>query len=123
MTGTGKARKREQAIAALLATSTIAEAASAAGVSERTLRRWLAAPAFQADYRAAREQAVRIAVGRLQGLLSAATEALERAMTCGTSAVEMRAAVAVIEHAFKGTDLIDLAERVATLESKSDPTP
>src|SRR5436190_1568994 len=30
MTGTGKARKREQAIAALLATSTIAEAASAA---------------------------------------------------------------------------------------------
>ena len=44
-------------------------------------------------------------------------------MTCGTSAVEMRAAVAVIEHAFKGTDLIDLAERVATLESKSDPTP
>jgi len=29
----------------------------------------------------------------------------------------------VIEHAFKGTDLIDLAERVAALESKSDGTP
>ena len=123
MTGAGKARKREQAIAALLEHSTITAAATAVGISEKTLRRWLAEPAFQAEYRAAREQAVRMAVGRLHGLLSTATETLQRAMSCGTPTTEVRAAIAVIEHAFKGTDLIDLADRVAALESKPDATP
>ena len=42
MTGTGKARKREEAIAALLEQPTITAAASAAGIGEKTLRRWLA---------------------------------------------------------------------------------
>ena len=123
MTGTGKTRKREQAIAALLEHPTIAAAASAVGIGEKTLRRWLAEPEFQADYRAARERAVRMAVGRLQGLRSTATETLHRAMTCGTPTTEVRAAVAVIEHGFKGAELVDLAERVAALESKPDETP
>src|SRR2546428_2492192 len=120
MTGNGKARKREQAIAALLAHPTITKAASMVGIGEKTLRRWLAAPGFQADYRAAREQAVRMAVGRLQGLPSVATETLERAMTCGTPTTEVRAAVAVIEQAFRGADLLDLTERVAALEAKGN---
>jgi hypothetical protein len=64
-----------------------------------------------------------MAVGRLQGLLSAATETLQRAMTCGTPATEVRAAVSVIEHGFKGAELLDVAERVAALESKPDATP
>jgi hypothetical protein len=44
-------------------------------------------------------------------------------MTCGTPTTELRAAVAVIEHAFKGADLVDLADRVATLEATSETTP
>src|SRR5947199_10639553 len=96
MTGSGKARKGDQAVAALLEQPTIAAATSAVGIGEKTLRRWLAEPTFQADYRAAREQAVRMAVGRLQGLLSTAIETLQRAMTCGTPTVEVRAAIAVI---------------------------
>jgi hypothetical protein len=123
MTGTGKVRKREQAIAAMLEYPTITAAASAVGIGEKTLRRWLAEPEFQGDYRAVREQAVRMAVGRLQGLLSTATETLQRAMTCGTPTTEVRAAVALIEHGFKGTELLDLAERVAALESKPAETP
>src|SRR5438093_11604505 len=97
MTGTGKARKREQAIAALLEHPTIAAAASAVGIGEKTLRRWLAEPDFQADYRAACEQAVRMAVGHLQGLLSTATETLRRARTGGSPTTEGRAGVAGIE--------------------------
>ena len=37
-------------------------------------------------------------------------------MTCGVPAVETRAAGAVIDHAFRGAELLDLAERVKTLE-------
>ena len=64
-------------------------------------------PAFQAAYREAREQTVRRAVGRLQGLLA----------TCGTAEIELRAAVAVFELAYKGGEAIDLAERVSALEA------
>ena len=107
-------------IAALLEHATITAAADAVGIGDKTLRRWLAEPDFQAAlYRTAREQAVRMAVGRLQGVLAKATEALERTMTCGTPATEVRAAVAVIEHAVKGVELLDLAERVDALEAKN----
>ncbi|MBI3909994.1 MAG: hypothetical protein HY320_03565 [Armatimonadetes bacterium] len=51
-------RKREQAIAALLAEPTVGAAAGAAGVGYATLRRWLALPEFDAEYRAARLEAV-----------------------------------------------------------------
>ena len=112
-------RRREAAIAALLTTSTIGGAAKTVGVSESTLRRWLAEPDFQACYREAREQAVRMAVGRLQALLARAGDALERAMICGTPSVEVRAAGIVIQEAFKGTELLDLAERVAALEESA----
>jgi hypothetical protein len=120
MTGGAKAsRKREQAIAALLERPTISEAARAVGIGEKTLRRWLAEPEFKAAYQDIREQALRIAVGHLQGLLASAAEALERAMTCGTPGVEVRAAGIVIQEAFKGVELLDLAERVAALETRS----
>src|SRR5437867_3562302 len=118
MTGTNskQARKREAAIAALLVEPTIAKAAVVAGIGEKTLRRWLAEPDFHAAYRVAREQVVTTAVGRLQGLLAKAAETLDRTMTCGTPAVEARAAVAVIAQAFRGAELLDVAERVAALE-------
>lgn len=87
------------------------------GVAESTLRRWLAGPEFQAVYRDARAQAVSMAVGRLQGLQAKAAETLERAMSCSSPAVELRAAVAVFERAYRGAELLDLAERVGALES------
>jgi len=39
-------------------------------------------------------------------------------MACGSPAVELRAAVAVIEQGFRGAELLDLAERVVALEGK-----
>ena len=118
--GTKQNRKREVAIAALLSSPTIEQAAQLAGIGEKTLRRWLAEPDFQALYRDARQEAVRTAVGRLQGLLAEATEALRRAMTCGSPAVETRAALAVIEQAFKGAELLDLGQRVEALERNAE---
>jgi len=80
---------------------------------EKKLRRWLAEPEFQADHRAAREQGVRMAIGRVQGLLAKAAESMERATSSRAPTVELRAAVAVFEQVYKGPELLHLAERVA----------
>lgn len=112
--------RQEVAVVQLLTQPTIAAAAKSAGVGEKTLRRWIHDdPEFQARYRAAREIILRQAVGRLQGHMAGAVETLARAMTCGTPPVEVRAAVALLDHAFRGAELFDLTERVRALEDKT----
>jgi hypothetical protein len=113
-------RKAEALIAALLSEPTHAAAAVKAGVSEATAQRWLRKPEFQAAYRAARRAVVESAVGRLQQVTAEAVEVLRRNMTCGHAAVEVRAAVAVIEKAIEGVELIDLMARLDELEQRMD---
>lgn len=109
--------RQDVAVVRLLTEPTIAAAAKSAGIGEKTLRRWLHDdPEFQARYRAARDATLRLAVGRLHGLMGGACEALTRALTCGTPAVEVRAAVAILDHAMRGAELLDLADRVQMLE-------
>jgi hypothetical protein len=55
-------RKREKAIAALLTEPTIAQAAKAAGIGEKTLRRWLKSPEFSLAYDAARRELIDVAM-------------------------------------------------------------
>jgi hypothetical protein len=108
--------KEEKAIAALLASPTHEEAAKAAGISSATLRRYLADPAFAREYRAARRWMVEVAVGRLQQAAVAAVGTLERNLTCGKAADEVRAAVAILAHAYRGVELLDLDERLEQVE-------
>src|SRR5207247_1202445 len=122
MTGVGKGRKREQAIAALLEKPTITEAAQVVGLSERTIRRWLSDPRFAADDRLARRQVVEVAIGGLQQATAEAVAALRRNLTADApQAVQVRAALGILEQAAKGVELLDLAERVAALEAKEPP--
>ena len=58
-------RKQEETIAALLSQRNLGEAAKAAGISMRTLMRWLKLPEFQAAYREARRMAYSHAVAKL----------------------------------------------------------
>ena len=108
---------REQAILALLAHPTIGEAAAACGVGDVTLWRWLQQPDFAERYRAARRQVVEGAIANLQQAATEAAATLRRNLTCGVASVEVRAALAVLEQAIKGAELLDLAERVAALEA------
>jgi hypothetical protein len=114
--GSKRGRKQETVIAALLSEPTQAAAATKAGVSEATLQRWLRLPAFRAAYREARRQVVEVAVARLQQVASEAVQALERGLKCGNPGAELRAAQLVLEHAFKGTELLDQAQRLEELE-------
>jgi hypothetical protein len=104
------------AIAALLSESSIVRAADLVGVSERTLRRWLAEPRFQRLYREACRAVLAAARSRLVGLVGAATEALGRALTCGVPSVEARVAIDVIKLATDGAGPADLEARLSALE-------
>ncbi|HUU98415.1 MAG TPA: hypothetical protein VM487_21995 [Phycisphaerae bacterium] len=124
MAGSGHGEKltrcKARAVAALLTEPTIGAAAKAAGVSERTLRRWLAdVPEFGAAYRAARRGVFDSAMAQLQIAATEAVGVLVRAMRNARTkpATRIRAAHLVLNHARRGIDVDDLLERVEALES------
>jgi uncharacterized protein YggE len=113
-------RKQGEAIAALLTMPTITEAATRAGVGERTLFRWLQEDStFQQAYREARRQAVHQAMTRIQQATSTAVKTLESVMknTKAPSSSRVSAARAVLEMALKGVEIEDLAVRISALEA------
>jgi len=123
MTGHGEklTRNQEPAIAALLECATIKAAAQQIKVGEKTLRRWLGLPGFLAAYRAARRQLLEDANARVQNLAGEAVEALRRNLKCGKAADEIRAALGVLGHAQRATELTDLVARIEELERKTTP--
>jgi len=109
--------RQHAAIAALLTERTHATAAKKAEVAEQTLRRWLATDArFVATYRAARRTVMDAVIGNLQQVASKAVDTLEKNLTCGRPADEIRAALGVLAHASRGLEIGDLLERVEELE-------
>lgn len=70
--------KQQVAIRALLRTSTVEEAAAAAGIPDRTLRRWLSRPGFVAGYYAAGRLEIESSLRRLEKATEAAAAVLEQ---------------------------------------------
>lgn len=120
MSGHGEklTRTAEAAIAALLTEPTVEAAAAKAGIAAATLRRWLQRPEFLAAYRAARRRVVESAIARLQAAAEKAVAALERNLTGRRASNQIRAAVAILDRAVRGVELLDLAERVEALEGR-----
>jgi len=110
--------KQEAAIEALLSQRNQEEAAKTAGVSKRTLNRWLRMPAFQAAYREARRAAMSQANARLQQAASAAVSALLKVMVDPTTpaAARVRAADCVLARGNQGLENEDLHVRLASVE-------
>ena len=109
--------KQEKALAALLVSPTIGEAAKTAGVGETTLFRWLQEPAFQEAYRAARLQVLSAATMQLRQATGAAVDTLKRNLTCGNAGAEIRAAATILEMAYKSAEVEELAARIDELET------
>jgi hypothetical protein len=116
--GTKFGRKMEEAVAALLTQRNIDEAARTAGIGTRTLLRWLKLPEFQGAYREARRQVFGQATARLQqGTSAAATTLLKTMLDPATPAsVRVRAAEAVLDHAAKAIEILDIEARLAALK-------
>lgn len=111
-----KRHARPLAIAALLVSPSIAQAAEKAGIDEKTLDRWLKEQAFQRQYRAARRQAVEQSLAVLQGAMIHATGTLLNLLKSDQPAVQCRAALGIIHHGVGALSLLDLETRVAALE-------
>ena len=117
MAGSSRLRDRADAVIAALLTEPNHEAAAAkAGIGLSTLQRWLRNPKFLRRYRKTRRTVLESAVGRLQQAADKAVEALERNLTCEHPPSEIRAAVAILEQATRGLELMDLRERLEQLE-------
>lgn len=113
--------KQQAAIAALLTEPTYARAATAAGITEGTLYRWLHQPAFRAAFRQARRELVEAGVGRLQAATPHAIEALVAVARHGRrDGDRVRAANALLDHAFRG--LTD-ADRIHGTPATGKPAP
>jgi hypothetical protein len=109
-------RKWEAAIAALLAEPTVEAAAATAGVSSRTLRGWLAQPAFAAAYRDARAALLERVTGHLLRTCVRAVQTLEAELGGERAADRIRAATALLAHARSNAAELDLEGRIRELE-------
>lgn len=110
--------KQLRAIAVLLSAATVYEAAVALHVHERTLRRWLAEPAFRAELRAAEDAAIDAATRRLIGVVDGSIEALIEVRDDEQSPAHsrVRAAQVCLETLVKLRELRDIESRLAALE-------
>lgn len=97
----------------------VAEAARKAGIGEKTAHRYLKDPAVQEALRAASRELLEALTRRLRQLGQDAAETLAQAMRAEDASwpARIRAADSVIGHLLKVSELLDLEERVARLET------
>jgi hypothetical protein len=88
-------RKKEAAIAALLTQKNHEEAARAAGINLKTLKRWLRQPDFIEDYRRARWEVVDQAYARAQLSAGVAATVLLKLMADPTTPASSRVRAAL----------------------------
>jgi hypothetical protein len=109
-------RKQELAIAAMLASDTLAAAASKCGLNVNTLVKWRKEPGFKAAYAAACREVLSDAVGQLQVASVHAVEALRKKLMSKQDAVAVSAAKAILEITLKATDQLEILNRVKAIE-------
>lgn len=106
---------QRRALDALVATGNLNDAAQAAGVTGRTLRRWRQTGAWRMAYRTAVREVADGATGELLALSVEATAVLRSTLRSGTEAEKARCARYVVDTMLAiGDD--DIAQRLDELE-------
>jgi hypothetical protein len=118
MAGHGEklSRKSEKAIAALLSAGTLARAAAAAGIAERTLRNWLKRDDFKAAFERARREHFAEDMGLLGALRRSAITTVGQNLSSESTAGRNRAAALILEHSLKALEVLDLLPRLEAVE-------
>lgn len=111
--------KMQKALLALLENPTKEKAAAAAGITSKTLRRYLDNPEFQTEYRVAFSGMVSDAVRQAQKTLSPALTTLEEIMRDDEQNGQIRvsAARSLLEFSLKATEQLDILDRLEALEA------
>ena len=118
----GKSRKADNILQALLTHRTIREAAQTAKVSERVIYDYLADPAFESRYRAARDDIIRGVSNHLRECMGEAVDIIADIMRDKENRVADRlaAAKAVLEFGDKYIESNDILERLEKLEKNAE---
>lgn len=110
--------KQQRAVLALLSEPSVAKAAAAAQVGERTLYKWLRLPAFRGAVAALEGELIDEATRRLLAMQDAALSTIENLLLSDAPpSVRLRAAQMVIENLLKLRDLRNTESRLAALEA------
>jgi len=109
--------KQKKGLAALLTRPTITAAAAQAGVTEKTLYRWLGQPAFSAELKAKQVGIIDAAAGGLVAGLTQALDTLAELMTDGHGEnVRRSAASEWLDQCLMIRENTDLERRLTELE-------
>lgn len=113
--------KQSRAIACLLTSANIQEAAAAAGVGERTLHTWLKEPAFQTALANEESRVIDAAARQLVQLSETAVGTLREILEDPSTpkSLRLRAAGQVLDNLLQLRQLVSLEDRVRKLEEAS----
>ena len=118
-TMSGLTAKQQKALDALLRGCTQEAAAREAGVSRRTLGRWMSRNvAFQHALRDAEQEALKRIQRRLAALAENACDALARALQGEAQPAQVRAADIVLARLMPLRELVEIEERLKALEEQ-----
>jgi transposase len=109
--------RKRRAIEALITAKDTSAAAEAAGVSRRTLYRWMDEPAFKAGLNSAEAELEASARRELLSRQKKAIEIIEAVMLSNRPVEALRAAQTILDYSLRYKDL-DVERRLAELESE-----
>jgi len=109
--------KRAIVLEALVAGESQDAAAQLAGVSRRSVVRWLAEPGFADELTRARVAAFAEALSALKGGACLAVQTLLDGLKSRSPAERRQAATRILEFSFRGVELQDFEQRLAVLEA------
>ena len=114
--------QREKAIAALLGSSTQAEAAEKLGITARTLRGYLADPDFDAEYRRRKSELVTDATRQIHACYSSAIQTLRNIVESDlcTDGARISAARAILEFGLKFTEASEIVAQLDVLREAAE---
>ncbi|MET9128619.1 helix-turn-helix domain-containing protein [Streptomyces antibioticus] len=114
---------RPAAITALAQGHTTTQAATAAGVTVRTVQRWINDPDFALNVRDARKDLLQHAVGRLAAGAVQAVDTLLEALEDDSTKVRVMAARTLLDTLLPLRESLELEERIAALETADRQEP
>ena len=114
-------RRKERALAALLAAPTVRQAAASCGMSERVLYNFLSDPCFKVALQDARREAFSGTIAMLQASSSRAVKTLNEILDDpeGRPADRLAAARAIIDFGLRSFELWDISTRLSNLEAQN----
>ena len=116
--GPTKARKADQAIAALLEGRTIVEAAKVAKIGERTLQEWLASPWFRAEYDAAKRRLLNETIASLRAIGRGTVHKLNDILSdkTATPIARVSAGRAILDTLLRSVEMEDIVAQLEELK-------